>query len=79
MSALRAEEVYKRHIKPLSPQERLRILEMIGHDLAESVGEMEKQQKRNIMDLHGLGKEMWEGVDAQSYVDEQRAEWDHRP
>ena len=79
MSALKAEEVYRRYIKPLSSGERLRILEMIGHDLAESAGEVEEEQKRDIMGLHGLGKEIWNGVDAQAYVDELRSEWDHRP
>ena len=31
------------------------------------------------MELHGLGAEIWEGVDAQEYVNELRKEWDHRP
>jgi len=31
------------------------------------------------MELHGLGKEIWEGIDAQEYVNKLRAEWDHRP
>ena len=35
--------------------------------------------KRSIMELHGLGAEIWEGIDAQEYVDELRKEWDHRP
>lgn len=30
----------------------------------------------SIMALHGLGKELWEGVDAQAYVDQLRREWD---
>jgi hypothetical protein len=34
---------------------------------------------RSIMELHGLGKEIWEGMDAQEYVNELRKEWDHRP
>jgi len=31
---------------------------------AQPPGPAEKHQ-RNIMDLHGLGKELWEGIDAQ--------------
>ena len=38
-----------------------------------------EKHQRNIMDLHGLGKELWEGIDAQEYVNELRKEWDHRP
>jgi hypothetical protein len=32
--------------------------------------------KRSLRELRGLGKEIWEGVDAQQYVDQQRDEWD---
>lgn len=30
----------------------------------------------SIMELRGLGKEIWQGIDAQRYVDEERASWD---
>ena len=36
-------------------------------------------KKRSILELRGLGKEIWQGVDAQKYVDGLREEWDHRP
>jgi hypothetical protein len=28
--------------------------------------------------LHGLGKEIWNNIDAQQYVHEMRQEWDYR-
>ena len=31
--------------------------------------------KRNIMELRGLGKEVWAGVDAKQYVNDLRDEW----
>ncbi len=74
MSAIKAEDIYKRHIKPLPPGERLRILALIGRDLAEK--DAAGKSQRSLMELHGLGKEIWEGVDAQEYVDEMRKEWD---
>ncbi len=33
-------------------------------------------RKRSLLELRGLGKEIWDGVDAQQYVDQQRDEWD---
>ena len=30
----------------------------------------------SIMELHGLGREIWDGVDAQTYVNQMRDEWD---
>ncbi len=30
---------------------------------------------RSIMELEGLGKEIWEGIDAQEYVNAERDSW----
>ena len=38
-----------------------------------------ERAKRSIMELHGLGAEIWHNIDAQTYVDELRNEWDRRP
>jgi len=74
----KVEELYQQHIKPLLPIERLSLVEMIIHDLAAEPVRTAEKPKRSIMGLHGLGKEIWEGIDAQEYVNELRKEWDHR-
>ncbi len=71
-----AEEVYQQHVKPLPNREKLRLIAKVSNDLAET--ETEKP-KRSLLELEGLGKEIWEGVDAQEYVNELRNEWDCRP
>ncbi len=38
----------------------------------------EESQRRKITDLEGLGREIWQGVDAREYINELRDEWDHR-
>ncbi len=43
-----------------------------------------KRPKRSIMELEGLGAEMWKDengalIDAQDYVNGLRQEWNHRP
>lgn len=38
----------------------------------------EPYQKRSITELRGLGKEIWQGIDAQTYVSQIRDEWDDR-
>jgi hypothetical protein len=30
------------------------------------------------MELHGLGREIWQGVDPDAYVERLRGEWDKR-
>lgn len=36
------------------------------------------ERERSILELEGLGKEIWEGVDPRKYIDELRDEWDNR-
>ena len=32
--------------------------------------------EHSILELQGLGKDLWAGIDAQEYVDEERSSWD---
>jgi len=34
--------------------------------------------RRSILELEGLGAEIWAGVDPKQYINELRNEWDHR-
>lgn len=79
MPTISVEEIYERHIKPLSAAEKLRLLAITAQDLAAQSAEAPEKPKRSIMELHGLGVEIWEGIDAQEYVEELRKGWDHRP
>ena len=45
-----------------------RIAGMIRHQ-ADSI------PKRSILELQGLGKEIWQNVDAQEYVNQERESW----
>ena len=78
MAAMSLEELYERHIKQLPPSERLKLIATTAQELSqgEPPGEL---PKRSIMELHGLGAEIWKGIDAQAYVDALRDEWADRP
>jgi hypothetical protein len=74
-----AREIYKRYVSSLPASERLRLLAMLAQGLASEATEpsdADERPRRNIMELHGLGKEIWEGIDAQKYVDQLRNEWE---
>ncbi|MFL6228374.1 MAG: hypothetical protein ACJ741_06310 [Pyrinomonadaceae bacterium] len=73
------EQLYSQHIKPLPLEDRLRLLALLAQGLAGNEPQAEARPKRSILELHGLGAEIWEGVDAQEYVNRLREEWDHRP
>jgi len=72
-----AQTIYESEIRKLPPSEQLRLVELITRDLATAVDD--EQDRRNIIELRGLGAETWEGVDAQKYVNGLRSEWDQRP
>jgi hypothetical protein len=61
-----ARELYEGHVKRLPPAERLRLVELIAHEMA--TRSEEPGNERSLLELEGLGAEIWQGVDAQEYV-----------
>ena len=72
------EIIYQQHIEPLPREQRLKLMAKMAHELANN-GDSEPPKKRSIMELEGLGAEIWEGIDPDEYVNELRNEWEHRP
>ena len=62
-----------RDAESLSRVEQLRLIS----ELADHLRVHTAPEKRNsILELQGLGKEIWQGLDAQEYVDRERTSWD---
>lgn len=61
--------------KTLSPQERKELAKL----LIDMMDVGTSSAPRRLSELRGLGKEIWEGIDAQDYVNQMRDEWDKRP
>lgn len=75
MSQETLKEIYEILVKPLPAEERLRLLIMTARDLDAELAATSAQPRHNIMELHGLGKDVWEGIDAQDYINKLRDEW----
>ena len=75
MAAEHIREIYRQHIKPFSTVDQLRLVELIAHGLGATVYQ-DVPQSRSLLDLEGLGEEIWKGIDPQVYVTELRKEWD---
>lgn len=60
--------------KTLTPEERKELTKM----LIDMMDAGYPPTQRRLSELRGLGKEIWQGIDAQNYVDELRDEWDER-
>jgi len=54
------------------------LVEIIARDLSTTTV-TEQPRQRSLLELEGLGAELWQEIDAQEYVNELRKEWDHRP
>lgn len=52
----------------LSESERMQLIEAMS----------KPKSNRNLLELAGLGAEIWQDIDAQSYLNQLRDEWDHR-
>ena len=63
--------------KTLRVQERKELVKLLVDSL--DVPETVPRQQRRLSELRGLGKEIWEGMDAQEHVNRLRSEWDNRP
>lgn len=65
---------YVKGIQRLKPEEQLRLIEIITARLKKDI--TSKKQKHSVMELEGLGADIWKGIDAQDYVREERESWD---
>lgn len=61
-------------VENLTPDEQMRLLEELA-GLIRQRAMLTPKPKRSILELRGLGKEIWNGVDAQEYVNQERASW----
>lgn len=57
----------------LDSQSKLRLHEELAALIRQQVGQ---PPKHSILELQGLGKEVWQGVDAQEYVYDERSSWE---
>lgn len=65
------EDLYQQQIRPLPAAHRLQLISRIAEDMASDA----PIAKRRITELRGLGKEVWQNIDAQTYIDDLRSEW----
>ena len=60
-----------KRVRQLSRAEQVRLIEA----LATSRRAKKNHKKHSVLELEGLGKQIWNGIDAQEYVRRERASW----
>lgn len=68
-------EAMLQEIRALPVEQRKQLIKLIVDTLPESPQEAAPRKRRNITEFRGVGAEMWEGIDAQEYVNRLRDEW----
>jgi plasmid stability protein len=66
------EELYSR-LKALARRERRSLSQEVLQILDEAT---KPSETVSILELRGLGKELWKGIDPATHVDEERRSWD---
>lgn len=56
----------------LAATDQLRLVERLSAQVRRQLGD---GSPRSILELRGLGKDIWENVDAQEYVEKERQSW----
>ena len=59
-------------VQHLTPDEQFQLMEDLLTILRRQV---EHKPLHSILELQGLGKEIWEGVDVQEYINQERDSW----
>lgn len=62
-----------RKLQAQARRERRSVAQEVTRLLAEA---LEQPKRLSILDLKGLGKDQWKGVDAAEHVRKERASWD---
>ncbi len=67
--------IYDEHIKPLPREQQVKLLDLLQAELENGD---DNGRRHSILELHGLGKEIWQDVDPKDYVRKLRDEWEDR-
>jgi hypothetical protein len=67
-----------RAAQALSIDERRQLAKALVDMLAET-RQAERKRKHSLREFRGVGAHLYDGTDAQTYVNQIRSEWDDRP
>ena len=65
-------DLAKRSVQALGPADQLRLIAELAASLR---SEIQREPRRSLLELQGLGKEVWGGVDVDEYVRQERSSW----
>jgi hypothetical protein len=73
--AMTVAEIFEQ-TQSLTLQERKELMKLMIDDMD---APETQDEEHSILELEGLGAELWQGIDPQEFIKQLRSEWDHRP
>jgi hypothetical protein len=64
-----------RQVEDLTTEEQLQLIEELKKKIRQA-SQKKTKPRHSIKELKGLGKELWQTVDVDQYIAEERASWD---
>ena len=61
------------HLRSIAEQEQRSLSQEVIHLLRQAV---RSKEKRSLLELRGLGKELWQDVDVNDHIQHERDAWD---
>lgn len=68
------EDLYQK-IRRQAAREHRSLAQQVIHLLSQGISPR-RRRKHSILELQGLGKEIWKGIDATEHIDRERNSWD---
>jgi len=62
----------KQSVQALGPADQLRLISEL---VARLSGELDRRPRRSLLELQGLGKGVWQGIDVDEYLRRERSSW----
>jgi hypothetical protein len=62
----------KQSVQALGPADQLRLISEL---VARLTGELDRRPRRSLLELQGLGKGVWQGIDVDEYLRRERSSW----
>jgi hypothetical protein len=75
MSTATVQKLYG-ELLSLSIADRFEIVRLAMGSLQKECADVPPVRKRSLLELRGLGKEIWEGIDPVEYVAQERDSWE---
>ena len=76
--SLTVDELYEQQVRARPLRERLQLAQRILAEAADAGAADRGERRRSLLELEGMGADLWDSVDAQAYVERLRQEWDGR-